>query len=90
MPLDAREIARLRRIIAISEKLIATSPRLKRGRPSFNSPNGIKKISSKRTRRTGKELMEFRKELRAELKKGTSVAAIAKKHGVSTAYVYQL
>lgn len=46
--------------------------------------------SSKRIRRTGKELVAFRKRLKAERKKGTPVAQIAKENGVSAAYIYQL
>lgn len=45
---------------------------------------------AKRIRRTGKELVDFRKKLKAERKKGTPVAEIAKANGVSAAYVYQL
>jgi hypothetical protein len=90
MSLSAREIARLRRIIAISENLIANSPKPKRGRPASKSDNGDLKSVSRRTRRTGKDLAEFRKILRTERKKGMPVAQIAKKHGISTAYVYQL
>jgi len=86
MPLDAQEIGRLRRIIAISEKLIASNQEFKRD----SARNGTSKIIKKRTRRTGKELLVFRRKLKAELKKGLSVAEIAKKHSVSTAYIYQL
>ncbi len=89
MSLDAREIAKLRRIIAISEKLIVTSLKPKRGQPSKNS-NGALRAAKKRMRRTGQELVEFRKTLKAELKKGIRVADIAKRHGISTAYIYQL
>ena len=38
MALDAREIAKLRRIIAISEKLIAVSPRPKARTSSVSDP----------------------------------------------------
>lgn len=91
MPLDAREIARLRRIIALSEKLIASSPRRKRGRPSLSkNDNGSLKPTNKRIRRTGRDLIEFRKILRKQRRSGVPVAQIAKKHGISTAYIYQL
>ena len=41
-------------------------------------------------RRTGKDLLAFRKMLKAERKRGVSVAELAEAHGVSTAYIYQL
>lgn len=44
----------------------------------------------KRKRRAGKELVAFRKMLKAERKKGVSAAELAKLHGVSTAYIYSL
>ena len=44
----------------------------------------------KRMRRTGAELIAFRKMLVAERKRGTPVAELAKQHGVSAAYIYQL
>jgi hypothetical protein len=47
-------------------------------------------VKGKRVRRTGKELIQFGKMLKAERKKGVSVAELARKHGVSTAYVYSL
>jgi nitrate reductase beta subunit len=44
----------------------------------------------KRVRRSGKELSAFRKMLRAERKNGVAVSTLAKRHGISTAYIYQL
>jgi len=46
--------------------------------------------TSKRTRRSGAELVAFRKLLVAERKRGVSAAELAKTHGVSAAYIYQL
>ena len=89
MALDAREIAKLRRIIAISEKLITFSPRPKQGRPASAIQERATKLR-KRMRRTGNELIEFRQMLKTELKNGIPVAKIAKKHGVSASYVHQL
>lgn len=81
VPLDSQDIKKLQRIVAIAEKLIA---------------NGAKKKSSggngaaKRRRRSGKELTAFRKMLKAERRKGVPVSELARKHGVSSAYIYQL
>ena len=92
MALYAREVSKLRRIIALAEKLIAENPKPKRGRPALQNGNGAVKVraSRKRIRRTGKELVQFRKMLKAERKRGVSIAALARKHGISTAYIYML
>ena len=92
MALDAKEITKLRRIIALAEKLIEESPQPKRGRPALSNGNGAakKKASGKRTRRAGKELAQFRRMLKAERKKGVSVAELARQHGISPAYIYLL
>ncbi len=89
MALDSRELSKLRRIVAIAEKMIAVSPKPKRGRPPLNATRA-KNGKAKRIRRTGPELARFRKMLKAERKKGVPVAELAKKHGVSLAYVYLL
>jgi hypothetical protein len=88
MPLSTKEIAQLRKLISIAEKLIAENPAPKRGRPAKQSSESATR--SKRLRRTGKELVAFRKMLLAERKKGTPVAELASKHGISAAYIYQL
>jgi len=90
MALTAREIAQLRRIIAISERLFSINNKSKQRRPALTSHNGASRLATKRTRRTGKDLVEFRSALKAELKKGRPVAQIAKRHGVSTSYIYRL
>jgi hypothetical protein len=49
-----------------------------------------RQLPPKRTRRSGKALVQFRKMLKAERKKGVRVLALARKHGISTAYIYYL
>ena len=90
MSLDSSEIAKLRRIIAISEKLIALSPKRKRGRPPLIAGKAASKLITKRTRRTGEALVKFKKAIKDEIKKGAPVAEIARKHGVSASYIYQI
>jgi hypothetical protein len=87
LALNAHDVSKLRRIIALAEKLIEKAPATKR-RPATKS--GHRAVKGKRVRRTGKELIQFGKMLKAERKKGVSVAELARKHGVSTAYVYSL
>lgn len=89
MPLSAKEISKLRRIVELLEKLIAESaPRRQRGRPA--STGRSKHPNKKRIRRTGKELVRFRKMLKTERQKGFSVAELARKHNISSAYIYLL
>ena len=91
MALRAQEISKLQYIIRLAEKLIAESPKPKRGRPPLYDGNGANKRSKrKRIRRSGNELVTFRKMLKAKRKKGVSVADLASKYGVSSAYIYQL
>jgi hypothetical protein len=47
-------------------------------------------LKPKRVRRSGKDLAAFRKMLIAERKKGVPVADLARKHNISSAYIYQL
>jgi len=82
MPLNKHDLSKLKKIIALAEKLMASSAdKAAKPKPA---------IRTKRIRRSGKELVAFRKMLKAERKKGASVVDLAKKHGVSTAYIYTL
>ena len=85
MVLDSKTIKELKRLIATAEQLIDASSK-------SNGKLAAAKVKrgKKRTRRTGKDLAQFRKMLKAERKSGMSVSAIARKHGVCTAYIYQL
>jgi len=93
--LYAKDVSKLRRIIKLAEKLIAESPQPRRGRPALSNghaagKNGKRGTNGKRIRRTGAELARFRKMLKAERKKGVPVADLARKHGISSAYIYLL
>ena len=84
LSLSAQQVAKLNRIISLAEKLIAEGPKKKRGYRNGSVANG------RRVRRTGKELAQFRKMLKAERRKGIPVATLARKHGISSAYIYML
>jgi hypothetical protein len=91
MAFSAQDLAKLHRIVFLAQKLIAASPKPKRGRPATSNANGsANRASGKRIRRTGKELVQFRKMLKAERKKGIPVAEMSRKHGISSAYIYTL
>jgi len=84
MSLSADEIALLKKFVSIAQKLIeANSGSKSSGKSTAATPK-------KRKRRSGKELAEFRKMLKAERNKGASVAELSQKYSVSQAYIYQL
>lgn len=84
MALNSHDISKLHRIISLAEKLIANGS--KQGRRAQQSSRG----RGKRIRRTGKALAQFRKMIKSERKRGVPVAELARKHGVSSAYIYML
>jgi hypothetical protein len=86
VPLSSNELAQLKKLVAIAEKLIANAEPPKRGRPKV----GAKAPTNRRVRRSGKDLAAFRKMLKSERKKGVPVADLARDHGISAAYIYQL
>lgn len=84
MTLARNEIAQLNRVIAALQKVVQHSNSVRRATGKSSSKK------SRRVRRSGKELVAFRKMLIAERKKGVAVAALAKRHRISAAYIYQL
>jgi hypothetical protein len=90
LALYANEISKLRRIINLAEQMIAENPKSRRGRPPNDRIAAKPAAGKKRIRRTGEGLVKFRKMLKAERKKGVPVAELARKHGISSAYIYLL
>lgn len=86
MSLSAREIAELRKIVAIAQKLLAAAEE----KPRTSRAGAARPAAKKNSRRRGKELIAFRKTIAAERKRGVPVAEIARKHGVTPNYVYQI
>lgn len=84
MALSPTEVSKLKRLIRVANDLLeGAKPAPKRVRKARQETN-------KRQRRTGKELVAFRKMLKAERKRGVPVADLAKQHGISMAYIYQI
>lgn len=83
MSLTAADKVKLRKIMSLAEEMLSKDA----GEKVVKSKSNGKR---KRIRRTGKELVEFRKMVKAERSKGVPVTKIAKRHGVSTAYLYML
>ena len=88
--LSNREIDMLRQIISLAGALIAGAHPDAGRSVAKKGGKAVKASDEKRRRRTGKELADFRKMLVSERKRGVPVAELAKKHGISAAYIYQL
>jgi hypothetical protein len=83
MPLTAKEVSELKKIVARAKTLIAKA--------EGNSEKATdRRSASVRVRRSGKDLVTFRRMLKAERKAGVPVAQIATKHGVTASYIYQI
>jgi len=83
MSLSAQQVRKLNRIITLARQLIEDNKTAR-----MFGGNGL--ANKTRIRRSGKELVQFRRMLKDERKKGTSVAELARKHGISSAYIYML
>jgi hypothetical protein len=83
--LTANDLARLNRVVITLQKILAQNG---------NSANSVRgrtpKKAKRKARRSGKELVAFRKMLIAERKKGVPVARLAEQHGITASYIYQL
>jgi hypothetical protein len=88
--LSAQELSKLRRIISLAEKLIVSNAKLQRDRPKNGNGEASLRSRGKRVRRTGRELLQFRNMLKAQRSKGVPVADLARRHGISSAYIYML
>jgi hypothetical protein len=88
MAFKKQQIATLRRILKLTDRLITETEKLQRD----HSLNGaaLNGAGRKRIRRSGKALVQFRRMLKVQRKKGVPVAELARKHRVSTAYIYTL
>ena len=84
MSLTNKEVAELRKIVARASELIA------KAQDRETVKTSARRSTSAKTRRTGKDLLAFRRMLKAERKAGVPVAEIAKKHGVTPSYIYQI
>jgi hypothetical protein len=86
MSLSPREASQLQKLIKIAQALLASADNVStKAEPASRKPE-----NSKRLRRSGKELAAFQKLLKAERKRGVPVAEMARKHGISSAYIYML
>ncbi len=95
MSLTPAEVSKLKQLIRLASELlesVASADRqIEGGAKETAVPKvAVRQSTVKRHRRSGKELVAFRKMLKAERKRGVSVAELARQHGISTAYIYQI
>jgi DNA invertase Pin-like site-specific DNA recombinase len=86
MALTSKEMAELKKIVARANQLIAKA----QGGEKVSAKTSARRSINSGRRRSGKELEAFRKMLKAERKAGVPVAQIAKKHGITPSYIYQM
>lgn len=83
MQLTKKQISQLIKILETTQQILADANR-------EVSSSGSRAEAGTRTRRTGKDLVAFKKAVKAERKAGASVAELAQKYGVTPSYLYQL
>jgi hypothetical protein len=83
MSLTAMELSELKKIVARAQVLISKAE-------GASVKSTSRRSTSVRVRRSGKDLVTFRRMLKAERKAGVPVAQLAKKHGVTPSYIYQI
>jgi hypothetical protein len=88
MALSKHQVSQLQKIVETVQAILAEEKQSLRGRKH----GAASRLPAGKTpsRRSGKELLAFRKVLRAERKNGVPVAEIAKRHKISKSYIYQL
>ena len=82
MQLTKKQISQLIKILETTQQILADASR--------EVPSAEGREPGVRTRRTGKDLVAFKKAVKAERKAGASVADLAQKYGVTPSYLYQL
>ena len=86
MSFTARELKQLQNIFEIASALMA------KAQEHVDAKNAEKaeRQANKRVRRSGKELVKFRRDLKKMRNEGVPVAELSATYGVSASYIYQL
>jgi hypothetical protein len=91
MPRPSNQITKLKTLLRLAQELLNEVEAAGGGRVATNAAAKGKAVpADRRVRRSGKELVAFRKMLKAERKTGVPVTELARKHGISTAYIYRM
>jgi hypothetical protein len=86
MSFTARELKQLKQIVEIGNILIAKAEEQIEAKAQAKA----EREANKRVRRSGKELIKFRRDLKKMRNDGVPVAELAETYGVSASYIYQL
>ena len=86
MDFTARELKQLKQIVELGTILIAKAEEQIEAKAVAKA----EKDANKRVRRSGKELVKFRRELKKMRNDGVPVAELSATYGVSASYIYQL
>jgi hypothetical protein len=88
MSLTKRQIGKLNKIVDMAQSLLDSD---RQSSPKAASSNYSKRSSGPgRKRRSSADAEKMRADILAKRAKGVSAAVLAKKYGVSTAYVYMI
>jgi hypothetical protein len=88
MSLTKRQIGKLNKIVDMAQSLLEGA---RQGLPkAASSISGKRSSGRSRKRRSSADAEKMRSDILAKRAKGISAAVLAKKYGVSTAYVYMI
>jgi hypothetical protein len=77
--MSMQDIRKLEQIIKLAEELLGAT-----------GAGGKRKAARPKKRRSSAEAKEFREYLKKEREKGVPVELLAKKHGITMSYIYQI
>ena len=86
MSFTTRELKQLQNIVEIASALMAKAQEHVDARAAEKA----ERQANKRVRRSGKELVKFRRDLKKMRNEGVPVAELSETYGVSVSYIYQL
>jgi hypothetical protein len=86
MSFTTRELKQLQSIIEIASALMAKAQQ----DVDAKAAEKAERQANKRVRRSGKELVKFRRDLKKMRNDGVPVAELSATYGVSASYIYQL
>ena len=89
MSLTKRQMSKLNKIVTMAQELLASVGEAQaQGKQGPSTKNG--RSGKVRRRRSSAEAEKMRADILSKRGRGVSAAALAKKYGVSTAYIYMI
>jgi len=86
MSFTTRELKQLQNIVEIASALMSKAQE----HVDAKAAEKAERQANKRVRRSGKELVKFRRDLKKMRNEGVPVAELSATYGVSASYIYQL